>query len=289
MATVRTAKRLVLGREIEHMMKAAGKTQADLAKILGVSQSKVAGIMAGQNQVSLGDLERLANHLGFEDKAYQEALFELRRSGHKRGFWNTGYRRAYTEELRLRVDIEQHADRLREFEVEVVPGLLQCADYVRALYADALEDDDLTMDDAVEARTARQGIFDKENPPNAHFVLSESCLRRVWCDRPVMVEQLERMVALSRRENVMIQVLPFDRPVGRRTPIGNRFTLLRIPTVGIAGPLELAYTESRGEFRYLDDEAALIAYDNAWTRLTTAALTFEETRRFLRDMIKECR
>jgi transcriptional regulator with XRE-family HTH domain len=289
MATVRTVRKLMLGREIEHMMKTAGKSPADLADILGTSRSRVGQLLSGQGLVSVGDLERLANQLGFPDADYHAALFALRKDNHKRGFWNTGYRRAYTHELRLRVDIEMHADRIREFEVEVVPGLLQCPDYVRAFYAGMPETEGLTLDDEVKARVARQDIFGKENPPNVHFVLSESCLRRVWCDGPTMAAQLEYMIALSQRENVMIQVLPFARPVGRRTPIGNRFTLLRIPAVGVAGPLELAYTEGRGEIRYLDDVDALTAYDNAWTRLSTASLTFDETRSFLHEMIKECR
>ena len=279
----------MLGREIELMMQLAGKTTADLAEILGTSRSRVGQLLTGQGLVSVGDLERLANHLGFPDPGYHQALFALQKDNHKRGFWTSGYRRAYIHEMRLRVDIELHTDRIREFEVEVVPGLLQCADYARALYSGVPEIDGLTLDDRVEARTARQAIFDRDDPPNTHFVLSESCLRRVWCDRSVMVTQLKHMIGLSQRENVMIQVLPFDQPVGRRTPIENRFTLLRIPTPGIAGPLEVAYTESHGEFRYLDDSAALTAYDSTWTRLTTAALTFEGTRRFFREMIKECR
>ena len=287
MATVRTAKRLVLGREVAHMMEAAGKTQAEVAKILGTSQSRIAGVLAGQNAVSLGDLERLANRLGFTDPEYQEALFALRRDNHKRGFWSTGYRRAYSDELRLRVDVEQHADRIRQFEVEVVPGLAQIEGYVRSIYEDAPEIDGLTVEDRVLARIDRQSIFDKEDPPEVHFVLSESCVRRVWCPPSVMVEQLEWLVSLSQRPTVMIQILPFDQPVGRRTAIGERFTLLRIPSPGAAGPLELAYTEGHGELRYLDGKEALRAYDTAWTRLTAAALGFEETRTFLRHMITE--
>lgn len=277
----------MLGREIEHMMREAGKSPADVAEILSTSRSRVGQLLTGQGTVSVGDLERLATQLGFTDPGYHESLFALQKNNHKRGYWTSGYRRAYGDELRLRVDIEMHADRIREFEVEVIPGLLQCADYVRALYADVPSVNGLTLDDQVQARTARHEIFDKDAPPAVHFVMSESCLRRVWCERPVMVTQLKHMIRLSQREHVMIQVLPFDRPVGRRTYIGNRFTLLRIPSAGVAGPLELAYTEDEGAFRFLDERKALDAYDSAWTRLSTAALSFEDTRGFLRHMITE--
>src|SRR5262245_20577504 len=135
MATVRTARKMVLGREIEHMIKTAGKTQAEVAKFMETSPSRITGLLAGQHNIAIGDLERLANYLGFTDPDFHEALRALRRDNHKRGFWSTGYRRAYSEEMRLRVDIEKHADQIRDFEVEVMPGLVQCESYVRALYA----------------------------------------------------------------------------------------------------------------------------------------------------------
>jgi transcriptional regulator with XRE-family HTH domain len=289
MATVRTARKMVLGREVEHMIKTAGKTQTEIAKFMETSPSRVTGLLAGHHNIAIGDLERLATYLGFTDDDYLEALRALWRNNQKRGFWSSGYRRAYSEEMRLRVDVEKNSDRIRSFEVEVMPGLVQCESYVRALYS-GLPDPDangLSLEDHVQARVARQDIYDKDTPPSVHFVLSESCLRRVWGDASVMREQLEYLIALSQREYVMIQVLPFDAPVGRRTPISNRFSLLRIPSPGVAGPLELAYTEGEGEFRYLDDKKALDAYDSAWTRLSTAALSFEESRRFLRQVARE--
>ena len=69
----------------------------------------------------------------------------------------------------------------------------------------------------------------------------------------------------------MLQVLPFRAQPGRRSPIGNRFTVVRVPSPGTAGPLELAYTEAEGEIRYLDDRKALAAYESAWVRLGRAS------------------
>lgn len=287
MATVRTVKKLLLGKEIEHMINAAGKNQSEAAALIETSQSRIAGLTNGQGNITVGDLERLANKLGFTDAGYQAALLELRRDNHKRGFWSTGYHRAYSEDIRLRIDLEKHADQIRSAEVEIMPGLAQCEVYARALHADMPEQGGLTLDDRVQARLARQDIYDKESPPVVHFVLSESCLRRVWGDEEVMGEQLDHLVRLSNRTNVMIQVMPFKARAGRRSPIGTRFTLVRVLSPGVAGPLELAYTEGEGEIRYLDDKDALAAYDTAWTRLSTAALSFEESRKFMRQVARE--
>jgi hypothetical protein len=289
MAAVRTAKKWLLGREIAHMMAAAGVKQDEAGALLEIGQSKISGLLKGSGSISVGDLERLANKLGFTDPGHHAALFELRRDSHKRNFWSMGYRRAYREEFRLLVDLEQHADQIRSVAVEVMHGLVQCEPYVRALYADTPDEDGVTLDDRVQARIARQDIFDKTDPPNAHFILSESCLRRVWGDEAVMREQLDYLIKLSNRSNVMIQVMPFNARQGRRSPIGDRFTLVGVPSPGVAGPLELAYVETVGEIRYLDDKDALIAHDLAWTRLSTAALSFDESRKFMRQVIRDFR
>lgn len=289
MAAVRTAKKWLLGREVAHMIAAAGLKQEEAGALLEIGQSKVSGLLKGVGSMSVGDLERLANKLGFTDPGHHAALFELRRDSHKRDFWSMGYRRAYREEIRLLVDLEQHADRIRWVEVEVVPGLVQCESYVRSLYADTPDQDGISLDDHVEARIARQEILDKADPPAAHFVLSESCLRRVWGDSAVMREQIDHLVKLSNRSNVMIQVMPFNVRPGRRSPIGHRFAMVRVPSPGVAGPLELAYTEAAGEIRYLDDKKALTAHEMAWVRLSTAALNFEDSRKFMRQIARDFR
>lgn len=281
MSTVRTAKKLLLGREIAHMLDATGTSQADAARLIETSQPRIASLINGGGNISPGDLVLLAEKLGFTDPGYQEALRELRRDNHKRGFWSTGYNRAYSEDVRLLVDLERYADQIRWMECEVVPGLLQCEAYVSAMYADEPERLGLTLEDLVRSRLARQEILGKDDPPAMQFVLSESCLRRMCGDAGVMLEQIGYMIELSNRRNVMIQVMPFDSPLGRRASISRGFTLIRLPSPGVAGPLELAFVEHVGEVRYLDDRKALDEHESAWARLTSAALSFQDSREFM--------
>lgn len=287
-ATVRTAKKLLLGREIAHMMEVAGVSQTEAAKLIETSQPRIASLISGASNISPGDLVLLATKLGFVDEGYQEALRELRRDNHKRGFWTVGHNRAYSEDLRLLVDLEKLANQIRSFQMEVVPGLLQTEAYARAQHGDLPPDDaGLMAEDFVQARLARQEIIDKADAPTIQYVLSESCLRRMWGDAEVMRDQIDHLIKLSNRKHVMIQVFPFNTKPGRRSPIGNRFVLLRVPSPGAAGPLELAYTEGEGERRYLDDRKALAAYESAWARLSNAALRFDESRTFMKEILRE--
>ncbi|GAB3677683.1 helix-turn-helix transcriptional regulator [Saccharopolyspora tripterygii] len=288
-ATVRTAKKLLLGREIAHMVERAGISQGEAAKLIETSQSRIALLINGGGSISPGDLVMLADKLGFEDEGYKESLLELRRDNHKRGFWSTGHNRAYSEDLRLLVDLEKHADQIRSAQVEVVPGLLQCEPYVRAQHAEQPGSDDVSLEDRIAARLARQDILDKSEPPGVQFVLSESCLRRTCGDAEVMREQTDYLIKLSKRPNVMLQVMPFGPPAGQRSPIKSPFTMIHVPSPGAAGPLELVYVEGEGEIRYLDDKKALAAHEAAWARVSNAALRFEETRKFLKSVLQDFR
>jgi hypothetical protein len=145
----------------------------------------------------------------------------------------------------------------------------------------------VALEDQITARLARQEILDGPEPPMLQFVLSESCLRRVVGDAAVMREQIDHLIALSRRPNVFLQVLPFDMPAGRRAPVYRPFTLIRVPTPGVFGPLEVLYVEIAGEIRYLDDKEPLAAHEAHWARSTNNALRFEETRKFLRRVRKD--
>jgi plasmid maintenance system antidote protein VapI len=295
-ATVKTAKKLLLGREIAHMIDTADSTQTEAAKIIETSQSRIASLIGGGSNIAPGDLEMLAKGLGFTDPGYLQALRDLRRDNHKRGFWTTGHNRAYSEEIRLRIDLERHADEIRGVEVEVVPGLLQTERYARAQHAEESNQSGVTLDDRIAARLARQTIMDKTDPPLIHYVMSESCVRRTWGeddDDDIMREQIKHMITLSQRPNVRLQVLPFRPPPRRSKEKQNKkgisapFTLLRVPTTGAAGSLQMAYVEGESEIRYLDDRKALRTHEEAWGRLTNAALKFEETRDFLRDVARD--
>jgi predicted XRE-type DNA-binding protein len=293
MATrLRTARKLLLGREIEHMIKTAGISQVDAGKIIEVGQSRINGLINGIGTISVGDLEKLAGGLGFGDARYVDTLLELRRDNHRRGYWSTSHRRAYSEELRLLVDLEAHADLLRTAEAEIMPGLVQCESYIRALHkpeiAGAGETEGITVEDSVQARLARQEILVKRNPPDFRAILSESCLRREYGDRNVMLDQIEHLSELSRRPSILIQVLPFTIPTNG-AGMEDRYTLIRVPSPGAAGDLEMAIDELQGDIRYIDEKSAVARRETVWSRLSAAALSAEDSRQFMEHVARSYR
>ncbi|MEV6280258.1 helix-turn-helix transcriptional regulator [Nocardia sp. NPDC051832] len=288
----RTARKVLLGREIDAMLRRARTTQAEAGRLIGVSQSRIAAAIAGTGNLSAQALDELARKLGITDETYLQILLDLQVDSHRRGFWNSGYRRAYIEEIRLLVDLEDVADRLRETGAEIVPGLLQHPSYIQALHEpfqpDPGDPDAVTVEDYVAARTARQEILFKRGAPEFHAILSESCLRRTYGGDAVMLEQIGHLLALSQRPNIQLQIMPFTHQAPG-AGMEDRYILLRAPSPGAAGDLEMAVVEAQGEIRYIDDKAAVGIRDRIFNRLAMTALSPGDSRHFMEHLVRGLR
>ncbi|WP_405180831.1 helix-turn-helix transcriptional regulator [Nocardia sp. NBC_01377] len=288
----RTARKVLLGREIDDLLRRSRVTQAEAGRLIGVGQSRIAAAIAGTGNLTAEALEKLITGLEIGDENYLQILLELREDNHRRGYWTSGYRRAYIEDLRLLVDLEAVADRLRETAAEIIPGLLQHPDYIRALHQpfqpDDHDPDAITVDDYVEAREARQQILFTRNPPEFHAILSESCLRRIYGGDQVMVDQIGHIIELSERSNIQIQVMPFTHQAPG-AGMEDRYILVRVPSPGAAGDLEMAVVEAQGEIRYIDDKPAVAIRDKIFNRLTMTALSPADSRKFMHHLLRGLR
>lgn len=77
------------------------------------------------------------------------------------------------------IDSERRATSLRTWEPLLVPGLLQTADYARAILAADPETTEEQLSELVAARLERQAILDRPNPPALWVVLDEAVLHRL--------------------------------------------------------------------------------------------------------------
>jgi uncharacterized protein DUF5753 len=190
--------------------------------------------------------------------------------------------------FRVYLDLERDAVDVRITEVELVPGLLQTEDYIRGLFAVQIEPGmPADVDSAVKMRQERQELLTRSGGPTFSFVLSESCVRRMFGGREVMAEQLEHIADLADNPNVRIQLRPFDtvETIG----IVDTFSILRIPSIRDEPPLTFVYCEDYDEARYIDDNSTVHRYEVLWGALQASALGPLETARRLRAMAREYR
>jgi transcriptional regulator with XRE-family HTH domain len=104
---------------------------------------------------------------------------------------------------------EREAASIRIWQPIIIPGLLQTADYARALFVgerQSLEGD--ALEELVTARLARQAIFDKPAPPHLWVVLDEAVLHRLIGTAKIMHDQLVQLADLAERPCISIQVIP---------------------------------------------------------------------------------
>ena len=83
----------------------------------------------GQRGATLRDVRDLCEMYGVTDDAERERLMALAREGKQQGWWQS-----FALAHKVYVGLEQDAISLAVFQSAVVPGLLQIADYIRAIH-----------------------------------------------------------------------------------------------------------------------------------------------------------
>ncbi|MGH3158409.1 MAG: helix-turn-helix domain-containing protein [Streptosporangiaceae bacterium] len=107
------------------------------------------------------------------------------------------------------IPFETKAVKIQYWDMRSLPGLLQTADYARALMRAGRPDDpDDVIERAVEARMQRQEIFSREHPPSAWFIIDESVLRRVFGSKRIMAAQISKLHEVSAQPGIVIQIMP---------------------------------------------------------------------------------
>jgi DNA-binding XRE family transcriptional regulator len=120
------------------------------------------------------------------------------------------------------LEAERQAHTLRIWQPLIVPGLLQTAEYARALFVAAGEDAD-RVEELIAARLDRQAILDRPKPAQVVTVLDESVLHRLIGAPQVMADQLIHLAAVSERPSVTIQMIPSD--IGANAGLSGGFQL----------------------------------------------------------------
>jgi transcriptional regulator with XRE-family HTH domain len=122
------------------------------------------------------------------------------------------------------LEAEGAAQSLRIWSPTLVPGLLQTAEYARALFlAGQTDTSDEAIDALVAARLDRQAIFDRADPPDTVVVLDEAVLHRLIGSAPVMHDSLLQVAELSRRPYLVVQVVPAAN--GANAGLGGAFDI----------------------------------------------------------------
>lgn len=259
-----------LAAELRRLRERAGLTGDEVADRLGWSASKVSRIENARQAPRLTDVRSLLD-LYQIDGTYRDQLLQLARDAVRKGWWEA-YSDALPEPYASYIGLEIEAEEIRQWETQVVPGLLQTEAYALAVeeWSHSVEVIPPSRVDArVETRLARQRVLTRDVPLRLWIVLDESTLLRRYGDARVMREQLERLCEAAELPNLTLQVLPLDGP----HPIATgSFTLLQFPQVGGIKFHDVTYIEHLNGCSYLEEETETYRHRLSFERLSAEAL-----------------
>lgn len=229
-----------------------------------------------QVSVRPGDVRTLLELYGV-DPDDAASLVQVARDARQRGWWQ-----AYSDVLpswfEVYVGLEHAASEICTFEVALVPGLLQTADYARAVIEAELSDaSPADVERRTELRMKRQR---DEARPELSAVLDEAVIRRVVGGPAIMRAQLERLAAEAEAPGQTLQIVPF-RTGAHPSMIGS-FSILAFPEE--ADP-PVVYLESRAGSLYVDGDGAQ-AYLRIFHALQDVALPREASIDLIRQAAK---
>lgn len=269
-----------LATELRKLREQCGLSLTDAARKLGWQASRLSRIETRQSGIPTPDLRKLLNQYEVADEEYRKYLVELARRVNERGWWQK-YAGLIGSEYADLISLEEEARAIRTYEQELVPGLLQTADYARAYSRAAWPTGTAQQIDRwVEVRTERQEILVRSDPPppRFHVVLSEAVLRRPVGGREVMRAQLEYLMHPRDRANVTIQVLPFD--AGVHPAMVGPFTMMTFPDPDDLG---IVNVENATGALILEEPAEIRTYDEIWSALQASALSPDDSQAFLKS------
>jgi hypothetical protein len=164
-----------------------------------------------------------------------------------------------------------------------VPGLLQTPEYARAVVQLGQQDKPLLRSEQerlVSLRMTRQQALTRQRPARLWAVVDEGVLHRPIGSKAILKAQLEYLIEASRRHNVTLQVIPFEK--GGYTATGGAFTLLRFNDSDLP---DIVYIEHLTSAVYLDKREELDAYVVTMDAVSISAAQPRQTESFLRNAI----
>ncbi|MEU5958661.1 helix-turn-helix transcriptional regulator [Streptomyces sp. NPDC047525] len=246
---------------------ATEQSQGQAAQALDWSLSKIMRIEQGTVSLSVTDLRALLQQYGVTDQELGAEL-EAAARGSKGPSWWSAYHDVIGPQFSQYLGYESAAASIRTYNPIIVPGFLQTDEYTMALLAPRVDEKKARR--IVELRTVRQErALEGENPPWTFFIVDEAALHRQVGGPRVQRAQLQRLIDVSARPKVSLQVLPF-------TAGAHYSTLSSFILLGFLDDEDLLYLEAQGNQSIRDDHELIVRHQECFESLRETAYTGEK-------------
>ena len=268
-----------LAAELRGIREDKGKSGDAVAAALNWSPSKVSRYELAQGGLKPADVARLLDYYGIQGR-HRAQLLGLAEDATRKGWWET-YSDVLTEGHLAFIGLEAEAVSLLEWQVNVVPGLLQTEMYAREVlsgYDEVAHISPKTIQRRLETRLVRQQLLTRDKPLEYAVLLDESILRRQRGNRTVMREQLQRLLAVAELENVTIQIVPLQ---GNHGLVVDSFTVLQFGDSDDTSLHDVVSIDHLSNELYVESDTDTHQFRLAFKHLTEEALSPAESRELI--------
>lgn len=277
-----TVRRRRLAREMRQLRRITKKPREEAARYAGIAPATLSRIEAATHAPKPADILALCKFYGVDDEQ-AEMLVTLARQSRQRGWWHK-FGDILPKGFDVYLGLEEEAAELRSYQAEMVTGLLQTPEYIRALALAELEPpDDGELERLISVRVQRQRrLLDEGDSPRIWVILHEGALRTRVGGAEVMRNQLDHLVEMSQRNFLTLQVLPFA--VGAHPAMQTGFHILGFPHQ--ADP-DVAYIEYRTGGLCLEEQAEVASYARVFDQLRARGAGPDQSRAIVSEIRRE--
>ncbi len=276
-----TVRRMLVGAQLRRLRLEQAITREQAGEAIRASEWKIHRLENGQVGFKERDIVDLLRLYGVTDPGETAALVSLAHEANQPGWWQQ-YGDVLPQWFRAYIDLESAAALIRTHEGQLVPGLLQTEDYMRAVIGGMLDELPEEAERRVTLRLTRQELLARADAPRLWAVIDETALRRPVGGRKVMRAQLERLVEAAQLPNVTLQILPLA--AGAHPAMVGAFSILRFADAELP---DVVYLEHLAGALYLDRREDVAQYLHVMESVSVRAAQPDQTASILGQIAEE--
>jgi hypothetical protein len=265
-----TLVRRQLGRRLRRLREESGHSMEDVIHAHVASRTKLWKIETGRSTVKTGDVLALTRIYGTPPGQVEQLLVlaEATRS--------TGYTEDHggvvSPSFGLYSELEISASKISDYSSELLPGLLQAADYTRAV----MEADRSASTEVINQRVAfrqerQRRFFHGAATGRLDTIITAGAMNLLVGSPSVMEEQIAHLRAVSRKGAARISVLPATN--GVHLAMRGPFAILDFDD---PDDPSIAYVENLIGSRYIEKPGDVEQFRHAFDAMRQQALPLEE-------------
>lgn len=177
----------------------------ELARRIGTSHGWITRTESGSRVITVDDVTSILAALEISSRE-RERLVEMARDADDPDWLRPGIP-GVREELVTLIEYERTATHFVEAAPLLIPGILQTADYARAIMSGLPVG---VREAKIGMRAGRRDVLTKSDAPSFEAFILEHVLDNAVCDDKAQIDQLRHLLNMNKLANVSIRVLSKD-------------------------------------------------------------------------------